>query len=146
MNQTPSHHCSALILPTLKNQERLHLYDRKSATNLATICWDIVSFFCLSAWSFMKEASSPHMCMHLLLCVLIVLKSILSLCGCWQCATSAVCLVSGGLWFRGGCASIDDTDLHFHPCLVQHLNVSTMLCRLVPYLCLLVLLVQLITL
>lgn len=44
-HQSPSPRRPASIRPpSLKHQESLYLYDWKSATNLATKCWDIFSF------------------------------------------------------------------------------------------------------
>lgn len=65
LKQTPSHRYPPIHPSSLKNQESLYLYHRKSATNLATICWDIFSFHVFQLghfFSFMKRSASLHMC------------------------------------------------------------------------------------
>lgn len=68
-------HCypSSIHPPSLKKQGTLHLYDGKSVTNLAAICWDIFSFHVrhffgvfgdacvLKGWGTLKASASLYM-------------------------------------------------------------------------------------
>lgn len=124
MKQTPSHRYPPPIHPSsLKNQESLYL-DRKSATNLATICWDIFSFHVFQLGLFLILWKSPLLrtCASPLFRILIVNRSIVWLLTVLHLARPSAVWVNvwGGLWFKGGCTELAQTTLAciftFHFC------------------------------
>lgn len=89
--QSPSPRRPASIRPSsLKHQESLYLNDWKSATNLATKCWDIFSFHVCHFFVVVLGGDGVSWKGRLFstctqcTCFILFIKCILALCGCWQ--------------------------------------------------------------